>query len=444
MGRGPQETKVVQRSYNNSNANESVAYLNTNNSDSNTSSNISSRLANRNAVRTIQAIMPNGPSLTKLSEILKEVKNHVRAIMRLVGQFSKKVDGETEGDMRREGYIIEEIIEYSNMLESFNYVMRGTKRKTSAIGIYLMENKELVIQQLQKEISEATFKISSYREYKLYEWGKERIIQVIPLRERIALNAIMRVVEKHLVKRFIADSAAGLKGRGLHYLFYRMVHDIKNNPQETKYIYKCDIRKFYMKINQVIMMDVIRKYFKDKKLIILLDRCVSMLPKGLSIGLRTSQALGNLLLNYYVDHKLKDQYGVKYYRRYCDDELFQAATPQQLTPIIDILKQCVSKADLDIKPNDQLYCINNRDINFLGYRVYGNGKIAIRKRIKKKFAKKIKTIKSKKRKRILISSFYGLAKHAHSGNLFKRITGVSIKWFQKHGPNDMYRYKKVK
>jgi RNA-directed DNA polymerase len=29
--------------------------------------------------------MPNGPSLTKLSEILKEVKNHVRAIMRLVG-----------------------------------------------------------------------------------------------------------------------------------------------------------------------------------------------------------------------------------------------------------------------------------------------------------------------------------------------------------------------
>lgn len=95
-----------------------------------------------------------------------------------------------------------------------------------------MENKELVIQQLQKEISEATFKISSYREYKLYEWGKERIIQVIPLRERIALNAIMRVVEKHLVKRFIADSAAGLKGRGLHYLFYRMVHDIKNNPQK--------------------------------------------------------------------------------------------------------------------------------------------------------------------------------------------------------------------
>lgn len=274
--------------------------------------------------------------------------------------------------------------------------------------------------------------------------GKERIIQVIPLRERIALNAIMRVVEKHLVKRFIADSAAGLKGRGLHYLFYRMVHDIKNNPQETKYIYKCDIRKFYMRINQVIMMEVIRKYFKDKKLIILLDRCVSMLPKGLSIGLRTSQALGNLLLNYYVDHKLKDQYGVKYYRRYCDDELFQAATPQQLTPIIDILKQCVSKADLDIKPNDQLYCINNRDINFLGYRVYSNGKIAIRKRIKKKFAKKIKTIKSKKRKRVLISSFYGLAKHAHSSNLFKRITGVSIKWFQKHGPNDMYRYKKVK
>lgn len=346
--------------------------------------------------------------------------------------------------MRREGYIIEEIIEYSNMLDSFKYVMRTNKRRESRAGRYLMENQDKVIEELQNEIYNATFKISGYKQYKLYEWGKERVIQAVPLRDRIVLNAIMRVVEKHLIKRFIPDSAAGLKGRGLHYLFNRMVRDTKQNPEQTRYVYKSDIRKFYMCVSQKIMMEVVRKYFKDKKLIILLDRCITMLPEGLSIGLRTSQALGNLLLNYYVDHKLKDQYGVKYYRRYCDDELFQAATPQQLTPIIDILKQCVSKADLDVKSNDQLYCINNRDINFLGYRVYGNGKIAIRKRIKKKFAKKIKTIKSKKRKRILISSFYGLAKHAHSGNLFKRITGVSIKWFQKHGPNDMYRYKKVK
>lgn len=78
--------QVVLRSYGNSDAYGSVAYLNTSYSDSNTNTYYGSRLANRNAVRTIQAIKkPSGPSLTKLSEILKEVKNHVRAIMRLVG-----------------------------------------------------------------------------------------------------------------------------------------------------------------------------------------------------------------------------------------------------------------------------------------------------------------------------------------------------------------------
>lgn len=346
--------------------------------------------------------------------------------------------------MRREGYIIEEIIEYSNMLDSFKYVMRTNKRRESRAGRYLMENQDKVIEELQNEIYNATFRISGYKQYKLYEWGKERVIQAIPLRDRIVLNAIMRVVEKHLIKRFIPDSAAGLKGRGLHYLFNRMVRDTKQNPEQTRYVYKSDIRKFYMCVSQKIMMEVIRKYFKDKKLIILLDRCITMLPEGLSIGLRTSQALGNLLLDYYVDHKLKDQLGVKYYRRYCDDELFQAATPHELTPIINIMKQCVSDAKLDIKPNDQVYSINNRDINFLGYRVFGDGKILVRKRIKKKFARKIKKIKSNKRKRILVASFYGIAKHANSGHLFKKVTGVSMKWFQKHGPNDMYKYKKVK
>lgn len=31
--------------------------------------------------------------------------------------------------MRREGHIIEEIVEYSNMAESFDQVLSGTKRK---------------------------------------------------------------------------------------------------------------------------------------------------------------------------------------------------------------------------------------------------------------------------------------------------------------------------
>lgn len=40
--------------------------------------------------------------------------------------------------MRREGNIIEEIVEYSNMSDSFDRVLRGTKRKESHQGRSLL------------------------------------------------------------------------------------------------------------------------------------------------------------------------------------------------------------------------------------------------------------------------------------------------------------------
>lgn len=43
--------------------------------------------------------------------------------------------------MRRVGYIIEEIVEPSNMEASFRQVLRGSKRKRSRQGGYLLAHK---------------------------------------------------------------------------------------------------------------------------------------------------------------------------------------------------------------------------------------------------------------------------------------------------------------
>lgn len=54
--------------------------------------------------------------------------------------------------------------------------------------------------------------------------------------DRIAVHAIMRIVEKYLNRRFIADSAASIKGRG-GFLIRRMLKDMKSNPSETIYMF---------------------------------------------------------------------------------------------------------------------------------------------------------------------------------------------------------------
>lgn len=335
--------------------------------------------------------------------------------------------------MKRYGYIIEEIVTEDNMNESFDYVMRGTRRKTSKSGRYMLAHREEVIRDLQRRISDGSYRVSGYMTYNIKEAGKIREIQSIPLTDRVALNAIMRVVEKYLNRRFIADSAASIKGRGTHYLHKRMLHDMKRDKEGTRFVYKCDVRKFYQSVDQETMKQVLRRVFKDKRLIDILDSCVTMLPQGISIGLRSSQALGNLLLDFYLDHKMKDVLGVRYYRRYCDDIVVQAESYKALTRLKEVIHSAAEVAKLDIKANEQMFDVHNRPIDFLGFQSYGSGNIRVRKHIKHRFAERWKRVKSEQRRVALVGAFYGLVKHAAARHLFKTITGINMKDFSEFG-----------
>ena len=334
--------------------------------------------------------------------------------------------------MKRIGYVIEEVIDRGNMEESFDYVLRGKRRKRSPEGRRLLRRREKVIDELVRRISDGSFRISGYREFTVCERGKERTIQCIPMKDRIALNAIMRVVERKLHSRLIKDTAASIKGRGGHYLLERMRRDMAADPEGTAWVYKCDIRKFYQSISQKAMMYVIRRFIKDKRLLAILDCCITMLPEGLSIGLRSSQFLGNLILSYYLDHVIKDECGVQYYRRYCDDKVTQAGSPEALEPVVAVIHGQVEKAGLEIKGNEQVFRVADRGIDFLGYITYPTH-VRIRKHIKKRFARRWKRVKSRRRKRELLASFYGICKHADATHLFYSITNIRMSDMRKFG-----------
>ena len=84
--------------------------------------------------------------------------------------------------MRRVGYIIEEIVEPSNMEASFRQVLRGSKRKRSRQGCYLLAHKPEVLEELVAQIASGTFRVKDYREREIIEGGKLRRIQVIPMK----------------------------------------------------------------------------------------------------------------------------------------------------------------------------------------------------------------------------------------------------------------------
>ena len=330
--------------------------------------------------------------------------------------------------MRREGYIIEEIVDYSNMAESFNQVLRGKKRKRCRQGKYLLAHREEVIQELAKQIADGSFKVSGYREREIMEGGKLRRIQVLSMKDRIAVHAIMAVVDRHLKKRFIRTTSASIEGRGMHDLMKYIRRDLQEDPEGTQYCYKFDISKFYENVKQDFVMYCVRRVFKDKTLINLLDGFVRMMPDGISIGLRSSQGLGNLLLSVYLDHYLKDRYGVRHFYRYCDDGVVLGNAKSELWEIRDAVHEQLEQIDLKVKANERVFPVDE-GIDFLGYVIYTDH-VRLRKRIKQTFAQKMHKVKSRKRRRVLIASFYGMAKHANCITLFNKLTGKEMKSFK--------------
>lgn len=330
--------------------------------------------------------------------------------------------------MRREGHIIEEIVAYPNMAQSFDQVLRGTARKRSRQGRWLLTHREDVIAELQRKISDGSYYIEGgYRERTIVEGGKERHIQVLKMKDRIAAHAVMSVVDAHLKRRFIRTTSASIKGRGMHDLKEYIERDLRQYPDETRYCYSFDIRKCYESTNQELVKDAVRRMFKDRKLIGILDRFISMMPSGISLGLRSSQGLVNLLLSIHLDHPLKSGHRLKYYYRYCDNGHALGATAEECWKIADLVHSLLEPLGYEIH-HERVFPVTE-GIDALGYRIYPTH-AEIRKRTKVKFARKMGEVKSRKRRRELIASFYGMAKHAKCNNLFYKLTGKRMKSFK--------------
>lgn len=323
--------------------------------------------------------------------------------------------------------IIEEIVAESNLRNSLAVVMRGTRRKTTRTGRWIMRHQDEVVQRLAGEIRSGEFRISGYQEMIVTDGSKKRTVQAIPLIERIGINAIMSVVEAKIHNRYVRTTAASIKGRGMHFLLNKIRKDMAADPEGMKYAYKYDIRKFYENINQDFMMYSLRRMFKDRVLLTMLERFVRLMPRGLSIGLRSSQGFGNMLLSMHLGHYMKDQMGRKHAYWYCDDGDDHSPDKREAWHVRDLTHERVEAMSLQIKANERVFPITE-GVDYLGYVIYPTH-TRLRKRNKKNAARRLHKLKSKRRRHEIMASLYGQCKHANCRNLFYRLTNIKMSDF---------------
>jgi len=324
---------------------------------------------------------------------------------------------------KRYGYLIQKIVERPNMDRAFDEVVDQLKEPRRTC---YRKNRDEIIERLTERISDGSFRVTHYREMWVTDGPKVRKVQSPCVEHRIGCNAIMRIVEDVLYPGVIKTSAASIPGRGMHRLFVKMRSDIENDREGTAFFYKCDIRKFFESIDPNLMWDCVKSKIKDPILLPILHNFVTLMEKGLSIGLRSSQCYGNIFLSG-IDHFFKDFLGVKYYYRYCDDIVILGSNKRKLWLLRDLMHEQAGLIKLEIKPNECVRPISD-GIDFLGF-VYDGKKGLLRKRTKQKAARKLHKIKSRKRRQEIIGSLKGMAKWGDCKHLYKTLTGKNMESF---------------
>ena len=162
-------------------------------------------------------------------------------------------------------------------------------------------------------------------------------------------------------------------------------------------------------------MIYIRKKFKDNDLLWLLDEIIDS-ADGLPIGNYLSQYFANFYLTYF-DHWIKENKEIKYYFRYADDIVILSNNKPHLHELLSEIKQYLNtNLKLQVKDNYQVFPVEARGIDFVGYKFYHTHTM-LRKSIKKRFAKAI----SKNKNKATIAAYKGWTKHCDSKHLLKKL-----------------------
>ncbi len=260
--------------------------------------------------------------------------------------------------MKRVGYLYDKICDTENCKQAILNASRHkrVKRKKYIDGI------DDYAAKLSKMLKSKTYMPAPYHKFKHREnsSGKEREISATRFfPDRGAHWAVIQVVGDVLRRGTYTYSCAGIKGRGTLYASQAVRRWLKNDPQNTKYCLKLDIRRFYPSVDHEILMKLLGRLIKDKDVLDLLGKIID-LEDGIPIGTVLSPYFADVILQP-VDYLIKQELGCKYYARYADDMVVFGRDKQELHKAFERIRERLSELGLEVKGDWQVFLVERTE-----------------------------------------------------------------------------------
>lgn len=348
------------------------------------------------------------------------------------------------------GNIYDEAINFYKLKSAYERTSRNKKNNQERIkfGIYLEDN----IYRIGTLLKQRKYEVGEYTKFEV-SIPKKRIIYCLNFFDRVVQQwYVHEFILPYMVNKFIVDSYACIKGRGVHSAINKLQKymRIAQRNWEKPYILKYDIKKFFYSIDQEILYKIMCKYYKDKDFLELTKKFIQFNHNkeeknsfgiGIPIGNYTSQFFANIYMNeldQYIKHKLK----VKYYIRYMDDGVMILENKETAKKVCDLITIFL-KEELNLELNKKTgYFPLHRGVIFCGYKIYTTHKLLKRQNIQRmkkrikfwnkryKLCKNGEIIEEMKKWKQSFSAWKGYAKEAEKYNLYNSLAR-KCDWIEK-------------
>ena len=277
---------------------------------------------------------------------------------------------------------------------------------------------------LNQELKEKTYCHSLYQAFNISD-PKPRNIHKASVRDRLLHHAIYRVLYPFFDRTFISHSYSCRLNKGTYKaldVFDSFSYKVSKNHTKTVWVLKCDIRKFFASIDQIVLLNIVKDYVSDKEIVKLIEKIVGSFHStrtgvGLPLGNLTSQLLVNIYMNKF-DQWMKHKMKTKYYIRYADDFVILSADRDYLLEFIPKIADFLEEElKLSLHPNKVFIKTLASGVDFLGWVHFPDHRI-IRTVSKKRM---FKNIKNKEGKTETVQSYLGLLSHGNTEGIAKKV-----------------------
>jgi len=281
--------------------------------------------------------------------------------------------------MRRQGRLIEEILDFNNLYKAFYKAQKGKAfdQGVLAYRTHLYDNLQL----LRQQIGSGAIETGNYHYFTVYD-PKKRLICAAPFSQRVLHHALMNVCHDSFENHQIENSFASRIGKGT----YAALDTAREYHRHYRWFLKLDVRKYFESIDHAVLKAQLHRLFREKHLLVMLEKIIdsyaTTAQKSVPIGNLTSQYFANHYLSV-ADHWIKEELRIPAYVRYMDDMVLWHNDREFL---LDVGYRLQEFAATELKLWFKPFCLNSPEtgLPFLGYLLFP-GRVRLTQHSKRRF-----------------------------------------------------------